>query len=81
MSYSYFLLFLRSKEKLLSMDKQLQYLQKGYEWNRDNYIFILCEIDVYLNYKKFDKANKLLNSVLNIEFNSIAIYFYRNPMI
>ncbi|EOH6584072.1 hypothetical protein ACMCPH_001733, partial [Campylobacter jejuni] len=23
-------------------------------------------------YKKFDKANKLLNSVLNIEFNSIA---------
>ncbi|EAK7551228.1 capsule biosynthesis protein CapA, partial [Campylobacter jejuni] len=72
MSYSYFLLFLRSKEKLLSMDKQLQYLQKGYEWNRDNYIFILCEIDVYLNYKKFDKANKLLNSVLNIEFNSIA---------
>ncbi|MBZ7942864.1 hypothetical protein [Campylobacter molothri] len=65
MSYSYFLLFLRSREKSLTIAKQIEYLKKGYEWNKDNYIFILCEIDVYLCSKNFDYADKLLEDSFN----------------
>ncbi|MBZ7936379.1 hypothetical protein H2279_07045 [Campylobacter sp. B0100352/1] len=65
MSYSYFLLFLRSREKSLTIAKQIEYLKKGYEWNKDNYIFILCEIDVYLCSKNFDCADKLLEDSFN----------------
>lgn len=72
MSYSYFMLYLRSKEKSLPKYKQLFYLKKGYEQNPENYIFKLCELDIYLNNGEFKKADNYLKMIFNLSFD---IYF------
>lgn len=68
MSYSYFMLYFRSKEKGLSVEKQLYYLQEGYKWNTENYIFPLCQLDIYLNLGSFEKVELILSEIFNRHF-------------
>ncbi|EHZ7230143.1 hypothetical protein WL484_001830, partial [Campylobacter jejuni] len=63
-AYSYFMLFIFAREMKLSKKKQMFFLEKGYEEDKNNKVFILSQIEIYFSLCDYEKANQIIKEIV-----------------